>query len=96
MTEVLIVKTKDTKSDVKHKIGNYYILTDKCGDTHLCVLAQTGVLSCALIDLSQDCNRWSEPVDVNNVFDISEEELKTICGDGCSLKLLNKVKITIE
>jgi len=62
-------------SPVKIKVGQRYILDNNEEEF---ILAQVESSKVSLISLTHG-NRWNDPIEVKNIYDISPEEFKEIC-----------------
>ena len=96
MTEV-VIKDSTEEQKVKHKIGNFYTYIDEHRCSLLFLLSQVEGSTCALINLTEQADRWIDAISVKDPYNISQEELRWMLGDNPSnLKLINKVHISIE
>ncbi len=61
--------------------GDVFVVDDDVGECVCCVLAQVGLGMISLMLLGNDTNRWREPVSVDNIGKISQEEFEKIRGN---------------
>lgn len=59
------------------KVGDVFINNN---DGTLQLLSQTDARMVALISIDSTANRWSDPVEVSDVDDITEDEFRAICN----------------
>lgn len=102
-TKVTLNKSNNTSDKPKHKIGNWYKLNSLCAEGFV-ILAQTSRNTCCFIIVSTNSNvssalgnYWTDPVEVSNPWDITEEEISKMLGTiGKSVELIKEVQISIN
>lgn len=90
MTKLTIQQsnTEDNKPVVKHSVGQYYLIEE---DVY--ILAQVGMSEVNLIGL-ESANRYTDPVFVKNVSNITPEEFNQLFQFDHDYTLLSSVDVT--
>lgn len=77
----------NTQLPVKYRPdSHFYSIGDifELPNSSIGVLAQVSSRSVCMIVLAADCNRWVDPITVDNIHKITEKELEEITyGDTC-------------
>ena len=95
MTEVLIVNAEVEEPKVKHKVGNFYYLTDHHEYRELVLLANVHDRECCFVSVVYG-TRLCGKVSVASRTGITEDEINLMLeGTNLQAVLIDKIKITV-
>lgn len=92
MTQVQVKNAKEVaqKEEVKHKVGNYYLV-----EGSLYVLAATSYKEAMLVSLISG-SRWRDGVEISSFSSITQEDFDEILGKDNEAIPVKSVSITYE
>lgn len=98
MTEVLIIKTEVVEPKVKHKVGNFYYLTDCRGYEELALIVNVQSKDCCFVRVKSGrrIGNITDITDIASISSINEDEIELMLeGTDLQAVLIDKIKITV-